>query len=95
MRAARNMTARADDRLAIADLVARFDDAVNQRDATEFAALWADDAVREIGDPMPMRVEGARHIIDIWSWKSVAPASSKVGIRASAGTARRVCEDAP
>jgi ketosteroid isomerase-like protein len=61
------MNAHADDLLAITDLVARFDDAVNRRDATAFAALWADDAVWEIGEPMPMRVEGARHIVDTWT----------------------------
>ncbi|MGL6290498.1 MAG: nuclear transport factor 2 family protein [Silanimonas sp.] len=55
-----------DDRWAIFDLVARFDDAVNRRDAAEFRALWAEDAVWEIGEPRPMRVEGAATIADTW-----------------------------
>ena len=55
-----------DDRFAIADLVARFDDAVNCRDAKEFGALWSADAVWEIGEPMPLRVEGAATIVETW-----------------------------
>lgn len=55
------------DRHAIEDLVARFDDAVNRRDAGEFAALWSPDAIWEIGEPMPMRVEGARTIAETWT----------------------------
>ncbi|MBX9848656.1 MAG: nuclear transport factor 2 family protein [Rhodocyclaceae bacterium] len=39
------MPATPSDRAAIADLVARFDDAVNRRDVAEFSALWAIDAV--------------------------------------------------
>lgn len=56
-----------DDRWAIYELVARFDDAVNRRDAAEMAALWTDDAVWEIGEPHPMRVEGADAIVERWS----------------------------
>ncbi len=55
-----------EDRLDIADLVARFDDAVNRRDTDEFAALWSPNAVWEIGEPMPMRVEGAPTIVETW-----------------------------
>ncbi len=55
-----------DDRHAISDLVARFDDAVNRRDVDEFSRLWANDAVWEIGDPMPMRVEGVDAIVETW-----------------------------
>lgn len=55
-----------DDRLEIADLVARFDDAVNRRDVEEFAPLWCEDAVWEIGEPMPMHVEGAGAILETW-----------------------------
>ncbi len=51
----------------IGELVARFDDAVNRRDATEFAALWVQDGVWEIGDPLPMRVAGAAGIVATWS----------------------------
>jgi ketosteroid isomerase-like protein len=60
------MNSQPHDLLAITSLVARFDDAVNRRDATEFATLWADDAVWEIGEPMPMHVQGAHNIIDTW-----------------------------
>ena len=54
------------DRWAIFDLVARYDDAVNRRDVPEFRSLWTDDAVWEIGDPKPRRVEGAEEIIATW-----------------------------
>ena len=60
------MTDPTDPRTAIAHLVARFDDAVNRRDASEFAALWAPDAVWEIGDPMPMHTQGADAIVATW-----------------------------
>lgn len=55
-----------DDKRAIAQLVAGFDDAVNRRDEVEFAMLWSEDAVWEIGDPRPMRVEGATTIVETW-----------------------------
>ncbi len=51
---------------AIRQLVARFDDAVNRRDAEEFSSLWATDGVWEIGEPRPLRVEGASTIIETW-----------------------------
>ena len=54
------------DRADIAGLVVRFDDAVNRRDADEIAQLWVDDAVWEIGDPLPMRVEGVKVIVAKW-----------------------------
>jgi len=54
------------DHAAITLLVARFDDAVNRRDLTEFSALWCDDAVWEIEAPMPMRTEGAAAIVRTW-----------------------------
>jgi ketosteroid isomerase-like protein len=56
-----------DDRWALFDLVGKFDDAVNRRDIEEFRSLWADDAVWEIGEPMPMRIEGAQAITEKWS----------------------------
>jgi ketosteroid isomerase-like protein len=56
-----------DDRWALFDLVARFDDAVNRRDVHEFAGLWAENAIWEIDDPMPMRVEGATQIVETWT----------------------------
>jgi ketosteroid isomerase-like protein len=51
-----------DDRLAIGQLVAAFDDAVYRKNAAEFARLWVPDAIWEIGVPRPMRVEGASEI---------------------------------
>jgi ketosteroid isomerase-like protein len=54
------------DQSAISDLVARFDDAVNRRDVAEFSGLWADDAVWEIEQPMPMRTVGAQEIVATW-----------------------------
>jgi ketosteroid isomerase-like protein len=56
-----------DDRTAIEQLVASFDDAVNRRDAAQFARLWTHDAIWEIGDPRPMRIEGAPEISATWS----------------------------
>ena len=54
------------DQLAIFDLVARFDDAVNRRDREEFRSLWADDATWEIGTPRPMQTQGADRITETW-----------------------------
>lgn len=54
------------DRDAIAQLVARFDDAVNRRDPKEFRRLWATDAIWEIGDPMPAHFKGADEITRSW-----------------------------
>ncbi len=56
-----------DDRWAIFELVARFDDAVNRRDVAEFGALWTEDAIWEIGAPMDLRVEGRTAIVALWS----------------------------
>lgn len=61
-RAHQNMS----DRDAITDLVARFDDATNRRDAAEMRALWADDGVWEIMEPRPMRVDGGDRIVATW-----------------------------
>ena len=53
-----------EDRLEIQALAARFSDAVNQRDVTAFAQLWASDhPVWEIGPPLPSRAEGRDAII--------------------------------
>jgi ketosteroid isomerase-like protein len=57
----------ADDFDEISQLVARFDDAVNRRDLEEFKSLWARDSVWEIGEPMPLRVEGADAIAATWA----------------------------
>ena len=54
------------DRWAIFDLVARYDDAANRRDVAEFKALWAEDAVWEVGDPKPLYVQGAAKIAETW-----------------------------
>jgi ketosteroid isomerase-like protein len=59
-------TGTSSDRAAITQLIAKFDDAVNRRDVAEFSALWDEDAVWEIGEPMPMRVSRAAAIIDTW-----------------------------
>ena len=53
-----------EDRLEIQALAARFSDAVNERDVTAFAQLWAsDDPIWEIGPPLPSRAEGKDAII--------------------------------
>ena len=53
-----------EDRLEIQALAARFSDAVNERDVTAFAQLWASDhPIWEIGPPLPSRAEGKDAII--------------------------------
>ena len=53
-----------EDRLEIQALAARFSDAVNERDVTAFAQLWASSRpVWEIGPPLPARAEGKDAII--------------------------------
>lgn len=46
------------DRLAIFELVARFEDALKRRDRVRFRSLWAGDAIWEVCDPLPMRMPG-------------------------------------
>ena len=52
-----------EDELSIRNLVARFTDAVNERDTDAFRRLWTDDAVWEIGPPLPARAEGIDAIV--------------------------------
>ena len=53
-----------EDRLEIQALAARFSDAVNERDVTAFAQLWASDRpIWEIGPPLQSRAEGIDEII--------------------------------
>ena len=63
---ARNSWSISDDRAAIEMLVAQLDDAVNRRDLGDFGSLWTPDAVWEIAEPRPMRVEGAQAIGQAW-----------------------------
>ncbi|MCA1500157.1 MULTISPECIES: nuclear transport factor 2 family protein [unclassified Bradyrhizobium] len=51
-----------EDELAIRNLVARFTDAVNQRDTKAFKRLWSDDAVWEIGPPFSIKATGVEAI---------------------------------
>ena len=52
-----------EDELSIRNLVARYTDAVNQRDLNAFRELWTDDAVWEIGPPLQSRAEGVDEIV--------------------------------
>ena len=53
-----------EDRLDIQALAARFSDAVNERDVTVFAQLWASHRpIWEIGPPLQSRAEGIDEII--------------------------------
>lgn len=53
-----------EDRLEIQALAARFSDAVNERDVTAFAQLWASDRPSwEIGPPLQSRAEGIDEIM--------------------------------
>lgn len=52
-----------EDELSIRNLVARYTDAVNERDIAAFRQLWTDDAVWEIGPPLQSRAEGIDEIV--------------------------------
>ena len=52
-----------EDELSIRNLVARFTDAVNERDIAGFRQLWTDDAVWEIRPPLQSRAEGVDEIV--------------------------------
>lgn len=56
-----------EDELYIRNLVARFTDAVNERDIASFRQLWTDDAVWEIGPPLQSRAEGVDEIAALLS----------------------------
>jgi ketosteroid isomerase-like protein len=56
-----------EDELSIRNLVARYTDAVNQRDIGAFRELWTDDAVWEIGPPLQSRAEGVDEIVALLS----------------------------
>jgi ketosteroid isomerase-like protein len=58
---------RIEDELAIRNLVARFTDAVNERDSSAFRLLWADDAVWEIGAPLAASAQEVDAIVDMLS----------------------------
>jgi len=88
----------ADDRLALFDLAARFDDAVNRQDVAEFRQLWTEDAVWEIDDPLRLRVEGREAITEIWSgqlgkveWLFRGSFAGVVEIDGESGTGRWPC----
>lgn len=46
----------------ILSLINRFDKAANQKDVTLFEALWTEDAVWEIGKPLPLKAHGRADI---------------------------------
>ena len=54
------------DRELITQLVARFDDATNIRDADGFRTLWTHDAEWRIGEPRPMHAKGIDDIVSHW-----------------------------
>ena len=56
-----------EDELSIRNLVARYTDAVNQRDIGAFRELWTDDAVWEIGPPLQSSAEGIDEIVALLS----------------------------
>lgn len=56
-----------EDELSIRNLVARYTDAVNQRDIGAFRGLWAENAVWEIGPPLQSRAEGLDEIVALLS----------------------------
>lgn len=58
---------RVEDELAIRNLAAQFTDAVNERDVEAFRALWADDAVWEIGPPYQTSAAGVEAIVAMFS----------------------------
>lgn len=56
------------DRLAIRELVDRYNDAINHRDWPMLATLFAPDAVWEIAAPVHLRLEGAPKIAGGIRW---------------------------
>ena len=52
-----------EDELSIRNLVARYSDAVNQRDLVAFRQLWTSDAVWEIGAPLQASAHGVDEIV--------------------------------
>lgn len=58
-------TGSAENRIAIGDLVHDYADAVVRRDAEQWAATWASDAVWELGKGR--RVEGRDAILELWN----------------------------
>jgi ketosteroid isomerase-like protein len=85
-------------RLAITELVARFDDSVNRRDVAQFEQLWANDAVWEIGEPLPMRVAGGANIIETWQkmlagtqWLFRGSFAGVINVQADTATGRWPC----
>lgn len=55
------------DRLDIGDLISRFSDAANRKDADAFRALWAQDATWTIGPPVNQVFHGADEIASAFS----------------------------
>ena len=56
------------DRLAIRELVDRYNDAINHRDWTVLASLFTPDAVWEMATPLNLRFEGAPKIAGGIRW---------------------------
>ena len=56
-----------EDELSIRNLVARYSDAVNQRDLVAFRQLWTGDAVWEIGAPLQASAHGIDEIVALLS----------------------------
>ncbi|MCA1474197.1 nuclear transport factor 2 family protein [Bradyrhizobium sp. NBAIM08] len=54
-----------EDELSIRSLVARFTDAVNERDANAFRQLWSDEATWEIGAPFSKKARGVEAIVSM------------------------------
>ena len=52
-----------EDELSVRNLVARYTDAVNERDIAAFRQLWTYDAVWEIGPPLQSRADGIDEIV--------------------------------
>lgn len=55
-----------EDELAIRNLVARFTDAVNERDRDAFRQVWTENAIWENGPPRPHAAEGVDAIVDMF-----------------------------
>lgn len=54
-----------EDELAIRSLATRFSDCANERDYDGFATLWTEDAIWEIGEPLPARAQGLPAIVEM------------------------------
>ena len=63
------MPTETEDKLAILEVIARWSDAVNERDWDALAQCFIDDGVWDVGPPFDFRLEGNQAIVDVCTSK--------------------------